>query len=94
MTIKDIEKFINAGFTAEEIKKLFKETMTGERKKPKQSAQTDNDFKSALEALNGEIKSLKELVQDSNIRNADSDIKDDSVDDILASIINPNKGDK
>lgn len=94
MTIKDINRYINAGFTADEIKKLFKESTekNPKDKKLKEKKETSDDFKTALDGLNAEIKSLKELIEDSNIRGNVNFSDDENVDDILASIINPNNG--
>ena len=106
MTIEDVLNLSKSGFTADEIKKFM--DFNGETKpndtKPNDTEPNDtNDtkpeevFKDSLSALSKEIADLKKTMQATNILNSNgAPPEQESVNDILKSIINPtfeNKGD-
>lgn len=109
MTIEDVLNLSKSGFTADEIKKFMgfngetKPNETNETKpnetKPNETNDTKPEevFKDSLSALSKEISDLKKTMQATNILNSNgAPPEQESVNDILKSIINPtfeNKGD-
>lgn len=109
MTIEDVLNLSKSGFTADEIKKFM--GFNGETKPTKPNDTKPNDtkpndtndtkpeevFKDSLSALSKEIADLKKTMQATNILNSNgAPPEQESVNDILKSIINPtfeNKGD-
>lgn len=75
MKLKDIVVLANAGFNAQEIAKLSKMA------KPEQAVEKQQSEDS--------MDVLKTLLQMNNIQTAEQPAQQETVDDILASIINP-----
>lgn len=112
MTIEDVLNLSKSGFTADEIKKFMgfngetAPTKPNDTKpndtndtKPNETNETKPEevFKDSLSALSKEIADLKKTMQATNILNSNgAPPEQESVNDILKSIINPtfeNKGD-
>lgn len=106
MTIEDVLNLSKSGFTADEIKKFMGfngETKPNETKpnetKPNETKpnEIEDVFKESLSTLSKEIADLKKTMQATNILNSNgAPPEQESVNDILKSIINPtfeNKGD-
>ena len=99
MTIEQIIKLSDIGFTAEEIKQLSNSGKTepaGDPKpaesagdpKPTEPAGETKDFSEAVNALMAEISGLKKTIQATNILNSNAgQEKPESVDTILKSFM-------
>ena len=99
MTIEDVLNLSKSGFTADEIKKFMGFNGETTPTKPNETNETKPEefFKDSLSALSKEISDLKKTMQATNILNSNgAPPEQESVNDILKSIINPtfeNKGD-
>lgn len=99
MTIEDVLNLSKSGFTADEIKKFMGfngETKPNETKpnetKPNETKpnEIEDVFKESLSTLSKEIADLKKTMQATNILNSNgAPSEQESVNDILKSIINP-----
>ena len=104
MTIEDVLNLSKSGFTADEIKKFMgfngetkpNETKPNETKpnetKPNETKpnEIEDVFKESLSTLSKEIADLKKTMQATNILNSNgTPPEQESVNDILKSIINP-----
>ena len=102
MTIEQIIKLSDIGFTAEEIKQLFnggtepagdpKTTEPAGDPKPAEPAGETAAFSEAVNALMKEISGLKKTIQATNILNSNAEQeKPESVDTILKSFMKGNE---
>ena len=89
MTIEDVLNLSKSGFTADEIKKFM--GFNGETKPNETKPNEIEDvFKESLSTLSKEIADLKKTMQATNILNSNgTPPEQESVNDILKSIINP-----
>ena len=94
MQIEDLLTLCKAGFSAEQIATLTKEKKPQEppKKKPEQEP-SKNPPDSSAELLKA-ISALTAKIETLNIQNAHMQEQEQSVDDILASVICPNGGAK
>ena len=95
MTIEQIIKLTEAGFTAAEIKEFFPkepETKEPETKEP-ETIDSAHINERIIEDFNKKIESLTKAVQAANILNSSThaDVSDETTNDILRSIINGGK---
>lgn len=111
MTLNEIFKLIDAGFSKADILTLAGSQQTDPKPDPKpepkpepkedpkpepkpdpkpepQETETDK----LVKALGLQVEGLTKALQASNIRNTEHNGQEESVDDILAKIINPNNG--
>lgn len=102
MTIEQIIKLSDIGFTAEEIKQLSnggtepagdpKSTEPAGDPKPAEPAGETKDFSETVNALMKEISGLKKTIQATNILNSNAGQEDpESVDTILKSFMKGNE---
>ena len=93
MTIEQIIKLSEAGFTADEIKQLSNGgTEPAGDPKPAEPAGETKDFSEAVNALMAEISGLKKTIQATNILNSNAgQEKPESVDTILKSFMKGNE---
>ena len=88
MKYDEILLLCKAGYTAEQIEKIAEQTKHQE-KQPQQEKQPDTSAE-----LIKAISALTEKIQTLNIQNSTLHETSDSVDDILASVILPKRGEK
>lgn len=98
MTIEKLEKFIDAGFTKDEILKLAAleqpeqqpEQQQPEQQQPEQQqpAQPGQQTNPGIEALSSQMSEMLELMRGNAFFNAKQPTEM-TVDDVIASIINP-----
>lgn len=97
MTKDEILTLARAGFTAQQIAALNSVNVSRETSKPEpaqpEPAQQAPAEDPAMSKLLEELTGIKSSIQNSNITNSNMP-KEQSADDILASIINPPKEDK
>ena len=89
MTAKDILALVNAGFTKEEIAKMAKADGTEtEEKKPDPKPEEKPEQKAQETSLEQKFDMLMEKLNSAHFLGA-TQPKEETVDDIIASIINP-----
>ena len=98
MKIEDLLTLCKAGFSAEQIATLTKEQKEPEPEPPKKKPEPEpeppkNPPDSSAELLKA-ISALTAKIETMNIQNSHMQEKEQSVDDILASVIRPNGGAK
>ena len=88
MKIEDVVALAKAGFTAEQISKMTKDPAPEAKKQDPAPKTPDDGYKELMSAISG----LSETIQTMNILGSKQP-EPQSVDDILAEIINPPKKD-
>ena len=97
MNSKDLMKLVNAGFTKEEILQIASASVYAPTPEPEapapEPADNNTELLNVMQGLTSQMNTLTRALQASNILRAEQagTGKPDTVDDILATIINPIK---
>jgi len=93
MLIKERLALLKAGYTRDEINEMISEekAISEAPEESKPAEQQADSFLSAVTALAEEVKNVKKAIQLNNLNNVsiEKENTEDSVDKILASLINP-----